>query len=174
MHIHEAYAFHCVNSYILILWVRSFNFVDDAISRSLAFGCRHLCISVFWPTMMRSSIYVVSVHLFQREEALLQMSSHCLKTDIFVWRYIVYSCFVMSGLAVLTDWFTPSEQICLLFSFQSIATCIFSESVWVLCAFHLHLHSSSLNISRHCGIVGRSFMRRLREAEEEARVSGEL
>ena len=66
MHIHEAYAFHCVNSYILILWVRSFNFVDDAISRSLAFGCRHLCISVFWPTMRRSSIYVVPVHLLYR------------------------------------------------------------------------------------------------------------
>ena len=41
-----AYALHCVNLYILVLWVRSFNYVHDAISRSLAFGCRHLCMCV--------------------------------------------------------------------------------------------------------------------------------
>ena len=110
--------------------------------------------------MRRSSIYVVPVHLFHRQEALLQTSFRFHRTDIFVWWYIVHACFVMSALAVLTYWSTPSEQIRLPLSLHSITTCKFPETLWFLCAFHLHLHSSLLNLSRHCRVVGRSFSRK--------------
>ena len=113
----------------------------DSTLCSLALCCRDLCLLKNVPS-------VAYLHPFQRRR-LLQTSSCCLKTNIFVWWYIVYACFVMSALAVLADWSTPSEQIHLLLSLHPITTCIFPETLWFLCAFHLHLHSSFLNVSGH-------------------------
>ena len=56
--------------------------VHDAISRSLAFGCRQLYICVFRPTVRRSDIFIVPTRIFQREEALLQTSSCSHNTDM--------------------------------------------------------------------------------------------
>ena len=110
----------------------------DSTLCSLALCCRDLCVLKNVPT-------VAHLHLFQRRR-LLQTSSCFLKTNMFAWWCIVYACFVMLALAVLADWSTPSEQIHLLLSLHPITTCIFPETLWFLCAFHLHLHSSSLKI----------------------------